>query len=463
MRMVASIALTLASPMLVTADEVLLRENFEQVADGGLPSDWSADAPGWDVRDGRLRGTMPEGTTTILFGATDWRDIALAADVSFVDAREDTRWVTLLLREHGPDAPGIQFTVRRNAKRGNGLELATRRPRQAGGEWRVLQTAAAPESFANNSRHHLRIEARGEWIRAFLDGDKVFECPRGSEVSNTGRVGFRVSGATVEIDNVEVSRLDPMSPTQLRKLRTRPLVIAHRGFSYRAPENTLAAYRLAIDAGAEMAECDVYLSADCIPVLLHDKNLKRTTGLEATVDALPLAELKKLDVGRWKAAEFAGERIPTLCEALKLVNGKLRLVIEIKSAGMENEVIAAIHQADVKPSDVMIFSFKREVVETMARLEPGLPTTWLVGDMPWQPAARLETLADALRARASAIGLPLPRVDPAILRLAHESGLSVFAWTVNDPADMRYLARIGADGIITDRPDLLLHVLEQSD
>ena len=97
----------------------------------------------------------------------------------------------------------------------------------------------------------------------------------------------------------------------------------------------------------------------------------------------------------------------------------------------------------------------------MRRLKPGLPTTWSIEDMPWQSAARLETLEEALRARASAIGLPLPRADPAILRLVHEASLSVFVWTVNDPADMRYLARIGADAIITDRPDLLLQTLEQ--
>jgi glycerophosphoryl diester phosphodiesterase len=461
MRIIALIVIMFAVPAPVTGDEVIVQEGFEQIADGGLPAGWAADAPGWSVRAGRLRGAVAEGATTILFGSADWRDVALAADVWFVDAKEDTRWVALVLRERGPDAPGVQFTARRDATRGNGLELAARRPKHDGGDWRVFQTAAGPATFLEERPHRLRIEARGEWIRAFFDGEKVFECPRGSEVSAAGRAGFRVNGATVEIDNVEVSRLDPMEPTQLRRLRTHPLVIAHRGFSSVAPENTLAAYRLAIEAGADMAECDVWPNADRVPVLLHDEDLKRTTGVEAKVGDLSLAELKALDAGRWKAPEFAGERIPTLCEALNLVSGKLRLVIEIKTTGMEKEVIAAIREATAKPADVMIFSFKREVVETMATLEPSLPTTWLIGDMPWQPAGRLETLAEALRARASAIGLPMTRVDPAIVRLAHESGFSVFVWTVNDPADMRYLTRIGVDGIITDRPDLLLRVLEQ--
>jgi glycerophosphoryl diester phosphodiesterase len=108
----------------------------------------------------------------------------------------------------------------------------------------------------------------------------------------------------------------------------------------------------------------------------------------------------------------------------------------------------------------MIFSFKREIVETLARLEPQLPTTWLIGNMPWREAERREKIVQALSARVSAIGLPVERVNPAILRMAHESGFPVFVWTVNDPADMLHLKRIGVDGIITDRPDVLLQILE---
>ncbi len=463
MKTLMCLVATFVIPALAVADEVLLQEGFDQIAEGQLPANWSPDSPDWSVRAGRLSGTIPDGETTILFGSAEWRDVGLSADVWFAQAKEDTRWVALVLRESGPDASGIQFTARRDATHGNGLELAARRPKQAGGGWRVFQTAAAPEAFGGGRHHRLRIEARGEWIRAFFDGEKVFECPRGGEVSAAGAVGFRVNGATIEIDNVEVVRLDPMKSTELRRLRTRPLVVAHRGFSYRAPENTLASYRLAIEAGADLAECDVWLSADRVPVLLHDENLKRTAGVDLVVGSLPLARLKELDAGGWKSPEFAGEHIPTLGETLRLVSGKLRLVIEIKPAGIEQEVVAAIRDAGVRPADVMVFSFKREVIEAIARLEPSLPTTWLIGDMPWQDSARQEKLAQALRARASAIGLPVPRVDPAVVRLAHESGFPVFVWTANDPADMRYLDRIGVDGIITDRPDLLVQILEEQE
>ena len=451
------VALSMSTPS--AADEVVLRQTFEASAGNALPADWPADGSIWSVRDGALYGTALDGEATVLLGEQAWRDVALAADVRFVNARDPKRWFALLLREGGPSAPGIQFTVRRDLRSRNGLELAARRAKGDGSGWRVFQTAAAPTDDQDDHDHHLRIEARGEWIRGFLNGEKVFDCPRGSEISDNGRLGFRISGCAVRVDNIEVSRLAPV-PSAQRHLRTHPLIIAHRGFSYRAPENTLVAYRQAIQAGADMAECDVRLSADRVPVLLHDENLKRTTGLDAPVTSLPLAKLVELDAGSWKSPEFAGERIPTLCETLRLVNGKLRLVIEVKPAGMEREVLAAIREAGTDPCEVMIFSFKREVVETLARLEPQLPTTWLIGQMPWREEERRATIAQALSARVSAIGLPATRVDPAIVRMAHESGFPIFVWTVNDPADMRYLKRIGVDGIITDRPDVLLQILE---
>jgi glycerophosphoryl diester phosphodiesterase len=453
-------AVFVASSGLSAADDVLLREDFGQTADGDLPTGWSADGPGWSVADNGLCGAAMEGESTVFFGSPEWRDVALTADVRFVDAKRDTSWAALLVRDAGADAPGVQLTIRRDATRGNGLELAARRPKDDGGGWRIFQTAAAPKA-TDNHPYRLRLEARGEWLRGFVNDRKVFECPRGTEVSPAGRAGFRISGASIVVDNVEVLRLAAEGPTQRRHLRARPLVIAHRGWSERGPENTLAAYRLAIEAGAEMAECDVWLTSDRVPVLLHDGNLKRTTGLDAPISSVSLEKVKELDAGSWKSPDFAGERIPTLREALDLVRGKLRLVIEIKQAGMEKEVLEAIRDAGVNPADVMIFSFSHDVVETITRMEPLLPTVWLIGDMPWEEAARRDLLTEAVRIRISAVGLPFTRANPAVLRMARERGLTVFVWTVNDPADMRYLSRIGVDGIITDRPDVLLGIVEE--
>lgn len=255
-------------------------------------------------------------------------------------------------------------------------------------------------------------------------------------------------------------RASSSKPQALRPApRAHPLVIAHRGFSWIAPENTLASFRAALETGVEMAECDVYLSRDGVPVVIHDSELKRTTGAEGTVNEKTSAELALLDAGSWKSRDFRGERIPTLVELLRLVKGKLRLVIEIKQEGIEKEVIEAIRDAGVDPDAVMIFSFKYDTVRNIARQEPLLPTTWLIDKLPEDAAGRRQTLREALRARASAIGLPRDRAFPEFIRRAHECGLPVFVWVVNETADMEHLVEIGVDAIITDRPDLALGLL----
>lgn len=243
----------------------------------------------------------------------------------------------------------------------------------------------------------------------------------------------------------------------------RPLVIAHRGFSWIAPENTLVAYQKAIDIGVGLAECDVYLSKDGVPVCFHDKKLDRTSDGEGAIGDRTLAELKQLDAGSWKSPDFAGERIPTLVELLKLVKGRLRLVIEIKQTGMEQEVIDALKATDVEPDAVMIFSFDYETVRRIAELEPELPTTWLIGKLPEDKAARREAIRKALRARVSALGCDKDRVDAAFVRLAHECGFPVFVWTVNEEARMTALVEAGVDAIITDRPDVAQKLLASID
>jgi glycerophosphoryl diester phosphodiesterase len=260
--------------------------------------------------------------------------------------------------------------------------------------------------------------------------------------------------------NEKSAQLSPASEPNLDLPRTRPLAVAHRGFSARAPENTLAAYRLAIETGIEMAECDVRLSADGVAVLMHDKNLKRVAGVDASVRDLTLEQLKQLDVGKWKSPEYKGERIPTLKELLALIKGRIRLVIEIKDKDMEKQVVADIRASGIEPQDLMIFSFHHGVVERIAKLEPLLPTTWLINKPLDNPEDRRQLIGRALQSRVSALGSSKEKVNPQFVRLAHECGFQVFVWTVDNPADMRMLIRMGVDGIISNCPVVLLRVLD---
>lgn len=438
-----------------------LQENFDHVPDGKLPRGWAADEGDWQVVDGKLRGAPSEGrsqATLFIEQVNGSIHVALEADVILKSATDYRKWIGLIVRA-GDQEPGALLKVRKDTQRSNGMEISAKQfvdPRRE----RVLQIAGAPGRLGDGKTHHLRIETNGHWIRGYFDGQKILHTPRADEVSRRGRFGFRVNGAVALFDNIKIWDLDAYGES-IRWPGIQPLVIAHRGASANAPENTLAAYRLAIEAGAEMAECDVRLSADRKVVLLHDENLQRTTGLDAKVGDLTLAELKKLDAGRWKSTKYAGEPIPTLEEALDLVKGKQCLVIEIKERGMEKEVVEVLRDGQVRPGEVMIFSFHYSVVKKIAELEPTLPTTWLLDNLSYRAEDRQKVIREALKARISALGLQKERFDPDFARLAHQAGFQIFVWTVNDPVDMHYLIRIGADGIITNYPDMLLHLLNR--
>ena len=243
-------------------------------------------------------------------------------------------------------------------------------------------------------------------------------------------------------------------------VRSRPLVVAHRGASAVAPENTLVAYRLAIASGAAMAECDVHLSRDRVPVLMHDDTLERTTNGKGLVSELTAAELQKLDAGSWKGPTFKSERVPTLEEALALVRGKIRLIIEIKASGMASDVIDALKKQKVRPSDVTIFSFDARAIWGIARVEPRLPTVLLWRDVPADRPGRQDLLDIALTARAQGIGVSFRSIDVRFVRMAHARGLHVFVFTVNVEDDMRRLIQWGVDAVITARPKVALELLE---
>ena len=229
----------------------------------------------------------------------------------------------------------------------------------------------------------------------------------------------------------------------------RPLRIAHRGASARAPENTLAAFREAIRLGADLIECDVHLSADEVPMIIHDDTVERTTNGRGAVRALACARLRRLDAGAWFSSRFRGERIPTLEEALECARGRCGLNIEIKEPpGRRRRAVArALKRTGFK--DLVIVSSFSPLALCAARAH--------------MPHVSLGYLASrslrGLRAAHRAVGLhavhPHVRLAaPRRVRLAHRLGLRVLFWTVNDVRLMRRLLTLGCDGLMTDDPAL---------
>jgi glycerophosphoryl diester phosphodiesterase len=231
------------------------------------------------------------------------------------------------------------------------------------------------------------------------------------------------------------------------------LVIAHRGASGNAPENTLAAFKKAVALGATFIETDLQLSRDARFVAIHDPTVNRTTNGQGAVHEMTLAELRRLDAGSWFGSEFAGERIPTLQEILEF-SKKYDVVfyLEIKPSGSwggEQALVSALRESGEIPRTVVI-SFDASIVNTMRKIEPTLMTGLLYDGQIENPLEK----AISIGARQLAVRGDL--VTPAFISEVHKKDLQMVCWTVNHPAHMRMLAAAGVDGIMSDYPDRLV-------
>jgi glycerophosphoryl diester phosphodiesterase len=239
----------------------------------------------------------------------------------------------------------------------------------------------------------------------------------------------------------------------------RPWVVAHRGASADAPENTLAAYRLAIERGARIAETDVHLAADGTVIAIHDDTVGRTTDGEGAVASMTRAALKKLDAGSWKGPAFAGEPLPTLGELLDLTKDRLVLCIEIKAGQGIVPKVAELLDARAMRDQVIVFSFDADAVREARALLPDVPAVFLARNpdksKPYSDAA----VDQALAVDASALGMSHRYVERPVVDAAHAAGLPVFVWTVNEPEAMRAMAGLGVDVVISDVPALAAGVL----
>jgi len=234
-------------------------------------------------------------------------------------------------------------------------------------------------------------------------------------------------------------------------------IIAHRGFSGIAPENTLIAFQKAIDCKADYFELDVHRTKNDSIVVIHDSSVDKTSsnGFKGKIAELNYSDLRAIKVGysRKFGAKFENEKIPTLREALTLAKGKITVCIEIKVFGTEKEVLKIVNDLGVK-EDVIIFSFKYPVLAKIRQLDRDIPILWLINK------ADKMTLEYAKIIESNAIGVgPETTVTKEYLNFAHENGIEVWKWTVNKEDEMRQLIDLGLGGLITDFPDKALKEL----
>lgn len=237
-------------------------------------------------------------------------------------------------------------------------------------------------------------------------------------------------------------------------LETRTEIMAHRGASAAAPENTLAAIERAIESGAHWVEIDVQETADGRIVVIHDSDLKKIGGSALKVAESTLAELQGVDIGSWFGAGFADQRVPTLEEVLELCQGRIGVNIELKYYGRERQLeqrVAQIVEAAGMAGQVMFMSLNHAGIRTLRRLRPDW-TVGLLSSVALGNLARLDVDFLALNGRAASRHL---------IRQAHRSGKRVMVWTVNDAVAMASMIGRGADALITDEPALAVSVLEE--
>jgi len=241
------------------------------------------------------------------------------------------------------------------------------------------------------------------------------------------------------------------------------LNIAHRGASAAAPPNTLAAFEKAIELGADGVEFDVHLSADGVPVIIHDFTVGATTDGSGRVTDKTLAQLKQLDAGSHFDPAFAGERIPTLEEVLEAVGSRLLLNIELKTTslrdnGLEPTVITQVEQHGLSDS-VLFSSFNPFSLRRAKRIAPHIPVGLLYSPglpLPLRHAWLAPMFPHEARHPEHTM------VNTHCMARARRRGYWVNTWTVDDPDDMRRLIGLGVDGIITNVPDVLRSILELS-
>jgi len=231
-------------------------------------------------------------------------------------------------------------------------------------------------------------------------------------------------------------------------------VTAHRGASSRAPENSLAAFRAALDAQATYAELDVQRTRDAQVVVLHDRDLMRLAGDPRRIADLTMADLEHIDIGTRRGAAFAGEHVPSLEAVIDLVRGHMKLNIELKYNGPDPGLAPAVVDVLRRQGfldQVVITSLNAAALKQVREIEPRLQIGQIV----------TASVGDMTRADVDFLSLNSARASGAVIRRVHAAHKGVHVWTVNRPEAMLLMIERGADNLITDDPGLAVRLVQQ--
>ena len=230
-------------------------------------------------------------------------------------------------------------------------------------------------------------------------------------------------------------------------------IIAHRGFSKIAPENTLAAFRAAIQNSADSIEFDLQISADGVPIIFHDETLDRITSFSGKIKDKKIKQLEKLDAGRWFSEEFTGEKIPTLTDAVDLFKSiKNYLYFDVKphcqwSISAIEQLVHCLQQSDLTQKCIMT-SFNEQFLAQVRQVCPAIQIGYFITDVTEYPQQlnKAKTMGNAILSSWYKVLLE----HPNWVKRSHEQNVSIVAWTVDRPEHLKQLTKIGVQRIITN-------------
>ncbi|MBK7104945.1 MAG: glycerophosphodiester phosphodiesterase [Ignavibacteriae bacterium] len=246
----------------------------------------------------------------------------------------------------------------------------------------------------------------------------------------------------------------------------KPLIIAHRGESFKAPENTLASINLAWKKGADAVEIDVHLSKDNHVVVIHDSTLKRFCGINKKVKNLTLSELKNFDVGLWKSIQFENEKIPTLKEVLYTIPNNGKLIIEIKcDSKILPHLKKDLESSNVSTSQVEIISFKFRVLKKAKKIMSHYKILYLV-NFDYNLYTRLlgifhkKLISKVKKANLDGFNVCAGKIlTPDFVKKIKSANLLLYVWTVDDPEYAKKLNSFGIDGITSNKASWIKSII----
>lgn len=448
MRALAALAVAgaLLCPAAASAQDPALVERFDG---GSVPAGWRAVEGEWSVSGGRLVGRSPSSAVNarLTFGPR-LENYRVELTLRFESVVDAARWTAVAVDMPADGGvPWWHAALRSGSTAANGVEFAERTAADA---WNVTDRGAAPVAAGTGRDVRVAIEVRGNRARWLYDGSEVLST-RSIRRSADGRLGLVVSGSTVSFDDVVVT---PLEPESLVLDDAVPRVVAHRGYSSVAPENTLAAVASGSRSGADWVEIDVATSADGVPYVLHDATVDRTTPGTGALASLQSGYLDGLEAGSWFTPAFGEQPLPRFDVLLAEVQrGPADLLLEIKGPETPAELERIIGQVRAAGliGRTLLQSFDEQVLRDTRALAPDLRLGLLRGAPDADPLAKARELG-VVTYNPSWAEI---RGRSGFVDALNAGGVAVMPYTVDDAGEWALMLDAGVDAVITNRPGQL--------